>query len=47
MFDFLKKLFPKEAPKENWKQTIRRLGKELVPLSGEAEIFRAKTQIRV
>ena len=42
MFDLLKKLFPKEAPKENWKQTIRRLGKELVPLSGEAETLQGE-----
>jgi hypothetical protein len=42
MFSLLKKLFQRKTPKENWQQTIRRLGKELVPLSGEAETLQGE-----
>src|SRR4051794_14312482 len=42
MFERLKKSFRKEPPKETWKETLRRLGKELVPLSGEAETLQGE-----
>lgn len=44
MFERIKELFhkPKPAPKVSWQQALRRLGKELVPLSGEAETLQGE-----
>ena len=38
----LKKLFGYNKPKETWQETMRRLAKELVPLSGEAETLQGE-----
>ncbi|HTE88857.1 MAG TPA: hypothetical protein VK639_07900 [Terriglobales bacterium] len=42
MFDRLKQLFQKPTPKESWQETLRRIGKELVPVSGEAETLQGE-----
>jgi hypothetical protein len=42
MFERIKNLFQKPLPKEDWKVTLRRLGKELVPLAGEAETLQGE-----
>jgi hypothetical protein len=44
MFESIKQLFQKQepAPKESWQQALRRLGKELVPLSGEADTLQGE-----
>ncbi len=39
---FLKKRFSDRNPDENWQQTLRRLRKNLVPLSGEAETLQGE-----
>ena len=39
---FLKKLFSDRDPDENWQQTLRRVRKNLVPLSGEAETLQGE-----
>jgi len=44
MFESIKHLFQKQepAPKESWQQALRRLGKELVPPSGEADTLQGE-----
>jgi hypothetical protein len=48
MFERIKQLFQKPKPKEsskpveNWRETLRRLRKDLVPLSGEAETLQGE-----
>lgn len=44
MFARLKKLFTKPTPtqQETWPQTLRRLGQELVPLTGEADTLQGE-----
>lgn len=42
MFEKLKQAFRKSPPKETWQATLTRLGKELVPLSGEAETLQGE-----
>lgn len=42
MYGFLKKLFGSKKPVETWQETMRRLSKELVPLSGEAETLQGE-----
>jgi hypothetical protein len=42
MFERIKALFQKPEPKENWQETLRRLGRDLVPVSGEAETLQGE-----
>ena len=44
MFESIKQIFQKSkpAPKESWQQALRRLGQELVPLSGEADTLQGE-----
>ena len=42
MFSSLKEFFRSKKPKETWQETMRRLAKELVPLSGEAETLQGE-----
>src|SRR3954469_22977759 len=42
MFERIKQIFQKQTPKESWKETLRRLGKELVPLSGQCETLQGE-----
>ena len=42
MFEKIKQVFRKPPVKETWQETLRRLGKELVPVSGEAETLQGE-----
>ena len=42
MFNRIKQAFQKPNPKENWQEILRRIGKELVPMSGEAETLQGE-----
>lgn len=42
MLGLLKNLFGNKKPKETWQDTIQRLAKELVPLSGNAETLQGE-----
>ena len=42
MFERIKGLFQKPKPKASWQETLRRLGRELVPVSGEAETLQGE-----